>query len=364
RFQFDLEPYLDQQLGIGFSLPGEGEAEEANPLTAFLKDQSRRKTIGEEKRILYVACTRARDMLIVSGDWEPDREKVHSLNWILEGLEIGEQPPGGIVERPVELERLSNSGGRPGRRASIHALRVEVIRAEDLSGEEALAALASAGQPFRPQLFIEPLASRSTSEEFSGEMLRKYVECPHRYFARYVLGIPPDAGEERSLKFDATVNALLRQGKLRSLAALFPPARLNVVASTSDPQMLVSVAMPTPEGILSDTLPLVYRDLEGVWSLMRFWTDAGPPGAEEFVQESYRFLLEFDALLLQRLHEVPVVRGALLNAAEPGRSLFLEAGESAAKESEQKVRRIVRSILEKRFGHRALPCPVCHAYDR
>ena len=198
RFQFDPEPYLDLQLGIGFALPGEGETEEVNPLTALLKEQSRRKTIDEEKRILYVACTRARDVLVVSGDWEPDREKMHSLNWILRGLHIDEEPSGGTVERLTTLERVRVRNGSSDRRAGAYTLHVHVFLPEDLPGEGAIVLREDRAHPAHPQLFIDPLEPGREGEEFSGEMLRTYVECPHLYFTRHVLGLAGGPYEEKS----------------------------------------------------------------------------------------------------------------------------------------------------------------------
>ena len=61
---------------------------------------------------------------------------------------------------------------------------------------------------------------------------------------------------------------------------------------------------------------------------------------------------------------MPVVKGTLLNAANPERLISLETSESSAREFESGVRALVRLILEEKFDHRAHPCPVCQAYER
>ncbi len=364
RFQFDPEPYLDQHLGIGFTLPGEDEQDELNPLTALLEEQSRRRTIDEEKRILYVACTRARDMLILSGDWEPDRDKIHCLNWILRGLHIDEKPSGGAIERMTTLERVRLSNGSGERHAEPYIVKVHVLLPEDLPSEDVVAPEEKKAQPAHPRLFIEPLEPGSGGEEFSGEMLRTYIECPHLYFTRHVLGLAGGAYEEKSARFAATLTSLFRQKDLLSVARLVPSDLLNGIVHDFDPTLLLPVAMAIPEGILSDTLPMVYREPGGTWNLVQFQADIGPPGAEEQSKESQHFLLTFGALLLQRSQRVPVVKGTLLNAANPERLISLETSESSAREFESGVRALVRLILEEKFDHRAHPCPVCQAYER
>ena len=364
RFQFDLEPYLDQEYGMGFSLPGEDEAEDLNPLTAFLKERSRQKTIDEEKRILYVACTRARDILIVSGDWEAERGKVQSLNWILKGLRIDDKPSSEAVERTVEFERLSFSNGSPERREVRHALKVRVLLPEDLSGEDPFTRQESVTRSGRPRLLIDPLIAKGAGEEVSGEMLRTYVECPHRYLVRYVLGLQPGSAEEPSLQWHATVNNLLRRKDVLSLYSLIPSARLQTILSESNPRLLLPVAASIPEGIISDALPLVYQDADGHWNFVQFAMDAGPAGAEEFVRESQHFLLEIDAWLLQRLHDARLVRGELIVAADPKHSFSFELSRADLQGTEDRIRGSVRLIQGGRFEHRAHPCPICRAYGR
>jgi hypothetical protein len=160
------------------------------------------------------------------------------------------------------------------------------------------------------------------------------------------------------------LTSLLRQKDLHSLARLVSSDLLNGIVHDFNPTLLLPVAMAIPEAILSDTLPMVYRDPGGTWNLIQFQGDDGPPGAEEQYEESQHFLLTFGALLLQRSQRVPVVKATLLNAANPGRLISLETSESSAQEFESRVRALIRLILEEKFDHRALPCPVCQAYER
>jgi UvrD-like helicase C-terminal domain len=364
RFQYDHEPYLDEQLGIGFSLPGEGEEEELAPIAAFLKEQNKQKTIEEEKRILYVACTRARDMLVLSGEWESGRRRVHAFNWILDGLGIDQEKPRGAIHRQVRLETLKTAGARMERRKGPHVLRIPVSYPADLPVEKILARQEAATSSSCPRLLVDPLEVGRAHEEFTGEMLRSYVECPHRYFARYVLGTPTDEQAEASATFDANVEALLRRDDRQALLSLVPSKQLGAILHQPEIHILLPVATSVPEGILSDTLPLVYQDSDGVWSFMRMNLGGGRPGTERFIWDSYRFLLEFDLLLLQRLKDAAVVRGMLVRALHPGDVMVVEADQRAVETYEAAVSKVLGRIHHKEYGHRTTPCPVCHVSGR
>ena len=63
KFRYDQEPFIDDALSIGFN-PANPEKgyEKSNPtVTQLMRERARNKTVAEEKRLFYVAATRARD---------------------------------------------------------------------------------------------------------------------------------------------------------------------------------------------------------------------------------------------------------------------------------------------------------------
>src|SRR5262249_32477153 len=71
-FQYDRPPFVDVDVGIGLRSGASAtpDDEQTPAVVIYLDRRSREKTEAEEKRIFYVACTRARDALILSGSQE------------------------------------------------------------------------------------------------------------------------------------------------------------------------------------------------------------------------------------------------------------------------------------------------------
>ena len=83
-------------------------------------------SLQEQRRVLYVAMTRAADRLLVSGAWAPGSKDTSPLGWIIEGLGIDpERGRHGRARDPRARERHARPGarapaaarGRGGRRA-------------------------------------------------------------------------------------------------------------------------------------------------------------------------------------------------------------------------------------------------------
>ena len=160
-------------LGLGISVRNAEGSVTAGPLLDKIKDANAEKDLEEKKRLLYVAMTRARDRLILTGcRKEIKKEKStakHWLNWLNQGLP--KDYPG--------LERTDN--------AVDAAVSVEQkpapARPENLSERELSELLEKAA----------PLDSfgGKTMTEFSATALREYDFCPRRYYYGVIENIPP-----------------------------------------------------------------------------------------------------------------------------------------------------------------------------
>ena len=69
-------------------------------LSRFLKKQEEEKEEAENRRLLYVALTRAKDKLIVSGHFSQTREKYTVNGWLKEILNLLDLEPNFLVENP------------------------------------------------------------------------------------------------------------------------------------------------------------------------------------------------------------------------------------------------------------------------
>jgi ATP-dependent helicase/nuclease subunit A len=83
----DTEPHINKSIGIGFSLPVEakfGFTYEHNIISNFIQSVNKLKSTSEEKRVFYVALTRAHNMIFLSGKYKKNRY----MAWLIEALSL------------------------------------------------------------------------------------------------------------------------------------------------------------------------------------------------------------------------------------------------------------------------------------
>jgi len=207
RFQYDNPPYIDDALGLGFqpSHPERNYQKSEPAITEFMKVRSGSKTEAEEKRIFYVATTRARDMLILSGRVSKKRQSPNWMNWLLNALGLDGIPVGDEGE---DIDQVIRSSGK-------HEFPIRIIRSADeieLVEEEP--------EPEThiieiPEIAIEGLSDEPEGTIFSEEHFITYAQCPTKYHLKYQLGMPePNIfNEQISLleedNYDGTIPSLL-----------------------------------------------------------------------------------------------------------------------------------------------------------
>ncbi len=225
-------------LGLGLSVPGPGGRVASALLSRIREDEARRDFL-EEQRLLYVALTRARDYLLLSG-CEP-RLEIHRaygelpnwLGWICKVLDLGDVPAAPeILERGPLRVRLTRDvrvgqGPPPGEEAG--AGEGPASGEGPAPGPAAAEPAAAAGrrsplvrrypgltrgQPAGPPDPPDPGASASLAARVAAILRRAHpvsepetplvsltatellaaAECPRRYVLRYRLGVPEPGG--------------------------------------------------------------------------------------------------------------------------------------------------------------------------
>lgn len=157
------------------------------------RDEAERR---ESIRLLYVAATRAREHLILSGWSAESRERRDSwMKSILEGLEIGPGfPETGEVRHPGDPELLlaASSPEKKGRarRASLMDLEgAQIRRGEPLTLPLDDLTLAHAGRIVARVALPDPPVETTPYVATTTEILQHHL-CPRRYHLRYGLGAP------------------------------------------------------------------------------------------------------------------------------------------------------------------------------
>lgn len=191
----DSAPCLfHDELGPGFRLRSASGKSIDTLVHRFAGEDERRKAIAESKRLLYVACTRAMDTLIVTGakppqDSDTDFEKENWMGWLHTALEItpdGEFrkgcPLGSFMYRRFPAE---DSDGVD---------RATSLQKPFLNGPK------TAAESYIPEWTPEPepppLRVSGKPATLSPTQAEDYLSCPARFLFRRVDGLNPTfAGE-------------------------------------------------------------------------------------------------------------------------------------------------------------------------
>jgi ATP-dependent helicase/nuclease subunit A len=402
----DREPFIDEKLGLAFTYLEDGGEALAPPFAQFLKTSSRGRTEAEEKRIFYVACTRAREMLILSGEEHSSRGGRSWMEWLRQALHWEPPLSAGALTFHCRTATLEFDGERYRRGEHEHDLVLPVLRGTlDLPGPSPEAP--PVVEAVVPLLRARPLPARAKGEIYSATRIRTYLECPAKYYLRYVMGLPDEGRAIAGLRSEETDDAdfpgeargRVFHAVMQRIDAL-PPGRehlageaeralsterrmdestarqfINEVVEAVE-QVLASpfwreaagagevrteftISSVLGEDYISGTMDRVYRDAGGAWHVLDYKTDRVDADTVAGRAEGYWPQLAFYALLVHRFFSAPQVTATLLFTSLPLNPLRrrFDAAELAAVEA--RIREAVSRIKGGDFRPSRVPCHGC-----
>lgn len=398
--------FVDDHLGIGFPLPGQSGREVLAPLPAYLQQSARSKRDAEEQRILYVACTRARDMLILSIDATRAPSPLTAAGQLLQCIAPAGVGPANHLDFPVRTRVLNLVGDAfvPGEVS--HTLRIEVVHPQSLEPVRPSSA-PSVEEPEKRRILVDPVRAPVGNEIFSATKIRTYRECPSRYFLRYVLGFPTPGGpfaigDDDELR-DRDLPAELRGRIVHAVAQHVAPGRpdpekirtearasLNrestlaftggenalkettamierlvgsgiwaEMARGSDMRTEFTVSTVFGNNFLTGTFDRVYRDPEGLLTIVDYKTDSVDASSLEERGSLYWPQLEFYALVASRYFHVSDINVILLFIAQVNRPLSRSLGAPELGRIEKEVAGTIELIQQGQFRPLLSPCGGC-----
>lgn len=388
---------VDAELGIGIRIPDE----KGDPANSFLRtpilEQNKIKDLNEEKRLFYVACTRAKDFLLLSGMIDfPKSSKSDSaapMAWLKEALDIHED---NYTEDLPYGERKVKASPEPQ-----HPPRTP-------AGSETWIDLhpgISEGEPPRlpggktVQAFIEQ-AGRTPEvlppDHFTVSRLLLYRHCPKEYELSGIHGISkPQRKEERDFPsggrelgslvhkilqrwdmvpetLEETVERELRRSGLsgRERKRLHPQA-LGLVQSFANlnlaeeirnaPEVytevpfLLKIDRFQVEGVIDK----LYRNSQGHLTIIDYKTDKVPAPEVPTKAEEYRFQIAVYALAAHRLFGEQIE--TLLLFLHPGITFPLD---HAPERTEEEILSTIRQIeAADTYPMERKHCPHCGYWD-
>ena len=289
-FRPDGEPFIDDRLGIGFKPTNPAKNyEKSDPgATQLMRNRARNRTEAEEQRLFYVATTRARDRLILSGTADKKGNTSCWLNWLLDALEIPEIPSEGKLLRPTKIE--VSSGEKPKEISFVLPIRI-IKSLDELDFVEEEVPVSPPSTEF-PAYHIEPLVAASTNKTFSVSELATYAHCPTRFYLQHHIQMPIsepqlEAATETARK---DINQFL-DSKVAEMA-------LNADEIYRERHIQAEIGSHIVEGIADR----FFKDSTGFWQVINYERDGIDWEGIGDTADYYRSEIELYALLLHWLY--------------------------------------------------------------
>lgn len=177
-------PFIDEKVGIGFSprKPDEEYIKSEPEIVDMMKTRAKNRDEAEKKRLFYVAATRAKDRLVLSGALSDKGNPADFLKWLFEHLAINIDE--GVVGLEVEIDEYSNQITE---RKNVD-LNIPIINRIDVNSLDDTPH--DAEHLDYPELPIKSLQQGFINASYSVVELANYVRCPLRYQLEHILRIP------------------------------------------------------------------------------------------------------------------------------------------------------------------------------
>ncbi|MDQ3670589.1 MAG: PD-(D/E)XK nuclease family protein, partial [Actinomycetota bacterium] len=253
-----------------------------------VREAERSADQAENRRLLYVAMTRAIDRLIISGAVDPGtrRDGEAPLRWILSRLELdlGGNGPAEIERGEARvLLRIDRGGDAEKDEESAPAGESQLQLFTPMNGGAARQA------PELPELLPVPVPPTHRIRSLSYSALAVYSRCSYRFYAERIVGLSPaDAA--------GTV-----PGATEGLAATELGDAVHVLLETD------TALEDAREQVLRRYPGATVDDLARVDGLVRAWREsplAGRLAALDGVRQELSFAFEHDGVLLHGRFDV------------------------------------------------------------
>ena len=365
NFQNSTPALIDAEKGLGLRVlnPDQDYKRTSSFIRTLINRNASRRQRAEEKRLLYVACTRARDHLLLGGaltDKHLDADlrlssgrsldaAMDCLGWICGSLALTEgdlaQGSKAVAGVPSPLPIHTDPNAFPVPTTTDHqaepafrALRLSSGLRRAQSSRRSLDA--APVQTAEPTLaLLSPLDAPQDRPEFSASELVLFAADPAAHHRQYVLGLPAwsldqvDASRRRAMLFgqlahagiealsnspDADPAALAadlvaaatlpvasyRDPFKRELAALLCRCRQSPLAvrwfTNAEARTEVRFTLLLDRGLVHGVVDYIGRGADGLWELVDYKT--GHRAHPDEAVQHYHLQLEIYALCLQALY--------------------------------------------------------------
>ncbi len=408
KFRYDSAPYIDNKIGIGFKVIDENGVENnIEPLIyRYLKQQSHLKTEAEEKRIFYVACTRAKDMLVLSGCLPENSQS--ALKWVLKSLNIDSKEIS-VGEHQVDnlkIKTISLENNNFLYEEIDYSLKLQIYTAPEqieivAEGTEVVESEKPIGD-----ILIESRQGQIRSNFFSATQIQTFKDCPTKYFLKYQLGMPEF--EMKSIKFHeeddpndriyggivgSITHSVLEKFKsfneedircfiLQNFKSeyVIEEEKINQVANDILTQVKnyfesdfgkavnqineykteFTLNTVFGEDFLTGTLDRLYKKQEGKWCILDYKTDNVTFNNIKNKADRYYWQLAFYSLLVARFFNVDEIEATLVFTKYPDNPQTYLFKKDEIKNFETEIKQVIEKIKSNKFTRNEDMCEYCN----
>jgi len=242
----------DGSVGLRLATPGGGGTVPALDYERLAAGAAAEED-AEERRLFYVAMTRACDRLILSGAADPERRAEPRpggppLDWIGPALLAGPLSAGPLPEIAAERVVHASFDGRPTRVLTRLVTPATIDPAALPPRPRARAGTPGTALPAQPKVMPAPAAGRPAPQRLSYTALGQYARCPYRFYLQRTLRLPPvapppapDLEPQEAPALDARVRGVIAHRLLEELdfarPAAPPPDAVRAVAAEAGAEL-------------------------------------------------------------------------------------------------------------------------------
>ncbi len=198
EFRYNKNLMLNKNFGFAFNLENSSIKDGPKPFAyQYLQQHDQMKTIAEEKRLFYVAATRARDHLFLSGAINRKRKTTgpNYLQWLMDAWDFS----GEDLAQSAEIEvKMNDASLRVSRHTFEGTGEAEGISPE--GNEKTGAAHPEDIIPPKELRYQQVIGEKAGGQVYSATQLMMYRENKNRYFQHFYLKdaqvLPPQVEPE------------------------------------------------------------------------------------------------------------------------------------------------------------------------